>query len=287
MCFMDDATTPPLKNMLGRFKFNAQHAKLNAIFATLQVPLCPLFCIVIITAWWRLGEWEFQRYLITEWRSEPKNLGSLGTCFGGICRSYRDVFFAHFAFWIGYWSNPRIIQPVKNGMGLSFSCRFPFWSMFMISCCFPFKSHTYTINNPTSKNSSHWAGKTSESVFNDHRFPVGRTEPVNCMKVVGPTCSSLTTVTTFWWKTPTFWDPKNKKKTPCWKKWVSLLFSFKVTFLVFFWSDVMWSFTDVFWDYMWKCSGPASTGDFRRAFSQEHGQIYWSLLTKIGRSWGN
>ena len=125
MCFMDDATTPPLKNMLGRFKFNAQHAKLNAIFATLQVPLCPLFCIVIITAWWRLGEWEFQRYLITEWRSEPKNLGSLGTCFGGIRRSYRDVFFAHFAFWIGYWSNPRIIQPVKNGMGLSFSCRFP------------------------------------------------------------------------------------------------------------------------------------------------------------------
>lgn len=143
MCFMDDATTPPLKNMLGRFKFNAQHAKLNAIFATLQVPLCPLFCIVIITAWWRLGEWEFQRYLITEWRSEPKNLGSLGTCFGGICRSYRDVFFAHFAFWIGYWSNPRIIQPVENGMGLSFSFRFLFWSMFMILCCLPFKSHTW------------------------------------------------------------------------------------------------------------------------------------------------
>lgn len=218
MCFMDDATTPPLKNMLGRFKFNAQHAKLNAIFATLQVPLCPLFCIVIITAWWRLGEWEFQRYLITEWRSEPKNLGSLGTCFGGICRSYRDVFFAHFAFWIGYWSNPRIIQPVKNGMGLSFSCRFPFWSMFMISCCFPFKSHTYTINNPTSKNSSHWAGKTSESVFNDHRFPVGRTEPVNCMKVVGTTWSSLTTVTTFWWKNTHLLRPQNEKKNTLLKK---------------------------------------------------------------------
>ena len=172
-------------------------------------------------------------------------------------------------------------------MGLSCSFRFLLWSMFMILCCFPFKSHTYTINNPTSKNSSHWAGNSQRKCLQwppvpGWQDPTGKLhEGCGSNMLITDHCDHLLVKNTHLLR------PQKQKKHPAEKnEWVFFFF-FKVTFLVFFWSDVMWSFTDVFWDYMWKCSGPASTGDFRRAFSQEHGQIYWSLLTKIGRSWGN
>ena len=243
MCFMDDATTPPLKNMLGRFKFNAQHAKLNAIFATLQVPLCPLFCIVIITAWWRLGEWEFQRYLITEWRSEPKTLVLWVHALGEYVAP-TGMFFCPFCV-----LNRLLVQSSYNTTswkwnGIKFFFSVPFLEHVHDFVLFALQiTHLDILDYciiPHQKTLLTKPEIPSESVFNDHLFAVLRTEPVNCMKVVGPTCSSLTTVTTYWWKTPTFWDPKTRKKHPAEKKSVILL-SFKVAF-----TDVRWSFTDVF-----------------------------------------